>query len=322
MNILVFGATGFIGGHLVKKLAALGHRVSCIDVNGALAKQILPKNVTFHCCHCGLQSSIQSVLKNGNIELVIQCGGVSSVPNSVIDPTACYTSNAVGNMFLVDAMLKESVEKFMYLSSAAVFGEVDRMPIADHTVRCPISPLGNAQLFVENMLESYRVSHGLTYAIIRASNVTGMSEMENDYFIKNLGSGLIPEILRHIAGENDAVHIFGTTYDTIDATAERDYIHVDDLCNACANAIPKLGVRGEGMAFNVGSGRKYSVREVIAIAENTFGVKIKTIDWKQRLGDPSRAYFNVSRARNELEWYPKYDSMELILETMKISKSA
>jgi UDP-glucose 4-epimerase len=213
-------------------------------------------------------------------------------------------------------MAKESIGKFIYVSSPAVFGDADRMPITSTTAKAPISPLGNSQLFVENALESYRVAHGLTYAIVRASNVTGMSEVENDHFVQNLGPGLIAEILRQIIGQIDAVTIFGTTYDTVDSTAERDYMHVDDLCTACANVIPKLSVRGDGMEFNVGSGRKYSVREVIAAMGNTFGVRVETDEWQPRPGDPARAYFDINHARNALEWAPKYDSLELILKTM------
>ncbi|MDR2737636.1 MAG: NAD-dependent epimerase/dehydratase family protein [Puniceicoccales bacterium] len=316
MNILVLGAAGFVGSHLVKKLSTLGHRVSAVDIDNARAKQVLGKNIPFYCCNYGVQSAMQSVLKKENVELIVQCAGISDIAYSVANPTECYASNAIGNIFLLDFMVKGSVGKFLYMSSASVFGEIDRMPITPNSVRCPISPLGNAQLFIENALESYRTSHGLTYAVVRGSNVTGMSEIENEYFVKNQGSGLISEILRYIVGESEAVNIFGTTYDTIDTTAERDYIHVDDLCNACLNVIAKLSVRGEGMVFNVGSGRKYSVREVITTAENIFGVKIKTVDFPQRVGDPSRAYFDINETRNRLEWFPKYDSLELIFGTM------
>jgi len=183
-----------------------------------------------------------------------------------------YTNNTLCNVFRLDSLLKENVGKFIYVSSVAVFGEADRMPITHQTVRCPMSPLGNAQLFVENMLESFKVSYGLTYAIVRASNVTGMSDVENEYFIQNLRDGLVLHIIKQFFGETDAVNIFGTSYDTIDFTAERDYLHVDDFCNACVNVLPKLLVRGEGVTYNLGSGKKYSVKEVIIITGQVFGV--------------------------------------------------
>jgi UDP-glucose 4-epimerase len=316
MNVLVLGAAGFIGSHLIRKLVADGHRVSAVDVNGALAKRTITKNVPFYCRNFGIRDPMIDVLKRENAELVVQCAGTSVIPDSVSDPTTCYATNAIGNTFLLDLLVSESVKKIIYLSSAAVFGEVDKMPITDNTVRQPINSLGNAQLFVENALESYRISHGLTYAIIRASNVTGMSEVENDHFVKNLGEGLIPTILRQITGQIGAVDVFGTNYHTVDGTAERDYIHVDDLCNACACVIPKMWEKGYGMAFNVGSGRKYSVREVISIAESIFGVKVSTEDRPRRTGDASRAYFDIYHTRNVLEWAPKYDSMELIFKTI------
>lgn len=316
MNILVIGAAGFVGSHLVKRLSTLGYHISGIDIDNVRAKQVLTSNIPFYYCDFGVQSSLQSILGRERVELVIQCAGKSIVEDSVADPMAYYTNNVLCNIFLLDTLLKSNITKIVYVSSAAVFGEVEKMPITQQTIRNPISPLGHTQLFVENMLESFRISHGLTYAIVRASNITGMGEIENEYFKQNLGAGLISNILRYILGQMDMVNIFGTSCDTIDLTAERDYIHVDDFCNACANVIPKLSIRGEGTAYNVGSGKKYSVKEVIAMAEHLFGVAIRTAEKPSRIGDPSRLYFNINKTRDELDWYPKYDSLELILKTM------
>ncbi|MDR2776446.1 MAG: NAD-dependent epimerase/dehydratase family protein [Puniceicoccales bacterium] len=316
MSILVIGAAGFVGSHLVKKLGALGHRVCGIDIDNGRAKQVLASNIPFYCYDFGSQSSLHDVFRRENVEMVIQCAGKSIVENSVTDPMSYYTNNVLCNVFLLDTLLKSNITKMVYVSSAAVFGEIEKMPITQQTIRNPISPLGNAQLFVENMLESFRISHGLTYTIVRASNITGMSEVENEYFIQNLGTGLIPNLLRYILGQIDSVNIFGTSHETIDLTAERDYIHVDDFCSACVNVIPKLSVRGEGMAYNVGSGKKYSVREVITTVEQLFGIKIKTAEGPSRVGDPSRLYFDINKTRSELDWYPKYDSLELVFKTM------
>jgi UDP-glucose 4-epimerase len=316
MRVLVIGAAGFIGSHLVKKLEAMGHRVVGVDIDGTRARQVLSKSVSFHCHDFGTQFAMQNLIKTENIEMIIQCAGTPIVEKTVLDPVVCYTKNVMCNIFLFDVLLKSSVTKFVYVSSASVFGETDKMPITNHTIRTPINALGYAQLFMENALESLRVSHGLTYAVARASNITGMSEMENEYFVKSIGSGLIPEIIRQILGQVDAVRILGTSYETVDNTAERDYIHVDDFCDACVNILPKLAVCGEGLIYNIGSGRKYSVREVIATAEKVFCVKINTVDASPRVGDPSRLYFDIEKARNELEWSPKYDSLEKILQTM------
>jgi UDP-glucose 4-epimerase len=315
MSVLVIGAAGFVGSHLAKVLISSGYRVCGIDTNAERAKAVLPSGVSFHCCDFAMQLSVADILRRENVDTVIQCAGNIPVERSVATPIDCSTNNAVGNLFFLDVLLKNFVGKFAYVSSASVFGEVDRMPITEQTVRLPISPLGNSQLFVENTLESLRISNGLTYAILRASNVTGLSDVENEYFVKNVGTGLIPTILDQIIGKIDAVPIFGTSYDTLDRTPERDYIHVDDFCSACVNVLSKLAVRGEGMAYNIGSGRKYSVKEVIAEAEKIFGVKISTKDFPSRVGDPSRSYFDISKARNELDWSPKYESIDKILKT-------
>jgi UDP-glucose 4-epimerase len=316
MNVLVVGAAGFIGSHLVKKLVAMGNRVVGIDVDGTRARKVLDRNVTFYPYDFGTQFSMADLLRKENVEVIVQCAGNSIVEKSVLDPIGCYTNGVLGNVFLMDVVLRSSVKKFVYVSSASVYGEADRMPITDVTVRVPISPLGETQLFVENMLESLRISKGLCYAIVRASNVAGLGEAENDYFVKNLGHGLIPDTMRQIIGEIKAVNVFGTTYGTVDSTAERDYIHVDDFCNACAIVATKPAARGEGASYNVGSGKQSSVREVIAAAEKAFGVKIATMDCPQRVGDPSRLYFDTTRTRNELNWSPKYVTIGQIMDTL------
>jgi UDP-glucose 4-epimerase len=316
MNILVIGAAGFMGSHLVKKLRALGHRVSAVDVNATAAGKTLDKEIPFHCHDFGTQFAMADVLRKENVEVVVQCAGDSLVDQSVLYPMRSYSNGVMGNIFLMDVILRSSVRKFVYVSSAAVYGEAERMPITDHTVRVPISPLGEAQLFVERMLESLHVAKGLSYAIVRASNIAGLGEIERDYFVQNIGHGLIPSIIGQILGKTDVVNVFGTNHDTVDGTAERDYVHIDDFCDACATVAAKPAAGGEGICYNVGSGKKYSVKEVVAAAEKIFGVKIATADFPQRVGDPSRAYFDTTRTRNELNWSPKYGTMELILGTM------
>ncbi|MDR1401702.1 MAG: NAD-dependent epimerase/dehydratase family protein [Puniceicoccales bacterium] len=317
MNVLVLGATGFVGSHLVKKLNSMGYRVSAVDSDAERAKFVLGKNIPFYRCDFGMQLEVDDILKRTSSDIVIQCSGIDSSERYMADPMSCYVSNVTGNIFLLDVLLKKSIGKFIYISSASVFGEVDRMPITENTIRLPISPLGSSQLFIENMLESLRISHGLSYAVLRVSNVAGMSEMENEFFTENIeGSRLVTNVMKQILGKVDAVNIFGTSYNTLDNTAERDYIHIDDFCTACANVLPKLAVRGEGMAYNIGSGKKYSVREVIETAGKVFGVKINTVESTPRSGDSSRLYFDISKARNELDWSPKYDSLEQIFNTL------
>lgn len=314
MNILVIGGNGYVGRHLAASIKKYGHRVSIVDKQDV---RELPKTgYSIHIGDFGDMRFMRDVLRKEHAELVIHAGGLSRVDESVAMPMSYYTNNVVGNVFLMNTLLSHNIKKFVYVSSAAVFGEQDKLPVTKFSLRNPISPLGHSQMLFESMLESFRLTHGISYAVMRASNLAGLSEKEDQYFISNLGVGLIPSIMEYALGKREQVDIYGTAYGTIDGTSARDYLHVDDFCEACVNVLPNLEVRREKQIFNVGLGKAYSVKEVLACAEEVIGKSIAVKEFPDREGDPSRVYFDVFPAHITLDWRPQYESLKEILTSI------
>jgi UDP-glucose 4-epimerase len=311
MNVLVLGGSGYVGYHLIKALKRSGYRVSAVDL--VQVPTLLDQSVAYYKGDFGDMKFMHDVLRNESVELLIQAAGFSRIDESIAMPMKYYTNNVVANVFLLNMLLDHNVKKIIHVSSAAVFGQQDKLPITDHSIGMPISPLGHAQLLFEEMLESFRLTHGISYAVMRASNLTGLSDSEHEHFVGNLGVGLIPSIVECALGKREKVGIYGTSYPTIDGTASRDYLHIDDFCEACLNVIPHLEVRRERQVFNVGFGKAFSVREVIGCAEEVIGKRIDTEEFPGREGDADRVYFDIFGTCTSLDWRPKYTSLKDII---------
>ena len=317
MNILVVGAAGFVGSHLVKHMRSAGHNVVGLDIDGVRQDKIFEKTIPTYCCDFGSQSMVQSILQRHHIDIVVQCGGHTPYVANGIHPSKLYTNDVICNLFFLDTLIKSGIKKFIFLSSQEVFGMQSVMPISSNACTMPVSALGNAQLFVENALESFRNSDNISYAIIRCAEITGLSEVEYPFFVDNLSKGRIAQIVRYICGKVSQIELNVLTDQTVDGSIERDYVHIDDFCTACMNILPMLVVNGESFVYNVGMGNKYSMKEVIMMAEETFGVSID-IPYSPIADDVApRAYFDVFKTRNDLQWSPKYDTLEKIFDTYK-----
>ncbi|MDR0680027.1 MAG: UDP-glucose 4-epimerase GalE [Puniceicoccales bacterium] len=311
MNILVIGGSGYVGYHLVKALESRGHRISVIDL--VQIPTLLDSSISFYEGDAGNIGFVSDVLRRESIEMVIHAAGLSRVDEAVAIPMRYYSNNVIGSVFLLNALLAHNVKKIIYVSSAAVFGAQEKLPITDATNRIPINPLGYSQLFFEEMLESLRLTYGISYAIMRAPNLAGLSEKEHKHFVENLGVGLIPSIIECALGKREKIDVYGTSYPTIDGTASRDYLHVDDFCDACLNVMSHLEVRCEKQIFNVGLGKAISVKEVISCAQEVMGKTIATEDFPEREGDPDRIYFDTFGTRTALDWHPKYETLKDII---------
>ena len=259
---------------------------------------------------------ISNVIKEHDVHAVIHFAASLLVGESMNQPQKYFWNNVVNTLKLLDAMLATGVKHIVFSSSAAVYGTPEKVPIPeDHPLR-PINPYGETKLIMERALHWYGVAYGLRSAALRYFNAAGadpQSEIGEDH---NPETHLIPLIVRATLGLIPFVEIYGTDYPTPDGTAIRDYIHVTDLADAHVLALRYLMEGGESVALNLGTGRGFSVREVVAAVERSSGGRKTPIrDAPRRTGDPPSLVADPGRAADLLGWRPQYSDLDTIVQT-------
>ena len=248
------------------------------------------------------------------IDGVMHFASFIEVGESVLKPSKYYRNNFANTINLLDSMVENKVNFFIFSSSAAIFGDPQYVPIDEQHPKVPVNPYGRSKLMVEEMLEDYRKAYGINYACLRYFNAAG-SDPENELGERhNPESHLIPLVLKVAAGYEESIPLFGSDYDTPDGSCIRDYVHVNDLCSAHLLALEKLRGGDESLHYNLGNGSGYSVREVIAISEQVCGCKIPIVLVARRAGDPAVLVSDSSKARSELGWKPVYSDLSIIIK--------
>ena len=302
MRILVTGGAGYIGSHMVKLLAARGDEVTVLDdlstghadavrwgtlVRGDIA------DVSF----------VLRLFKERGIEAVIHFAAASLVGESIADPLKYYTRNIGASIALVRAMREAGVDKIVFSSTAAVYGNPQRLPIDEDHARAPLNPYGSTKLAIERMLAECSAAHGLRAAALRYFNAAGAEAEAGLGERHDPETHLIPLVLR-AAAKGTAVSVFGNDYPTRDGTCVRDYVHVADLCVAHLRALEWLAGEARYDCFNLGNGEGFTVLEVIEAARRVTGKTIKTLDAQRRAGDPPSLVADAGKARRVLGWQP------------------
>lgn len=313
MKVLVVGGAGYIGSHMVKVLAAAGHQVVTLDnlsqgyrdavLYGELIEADLADKV-----------ALDRILAGGAFDAVMHFASFIQVGESVTEPAKYYENNVTHTQNLLDAMLRNGVNHFIFSSTAAIFGEPEYTPIDEAHPARPINPYGRSKWFVEQMLEDYDRAYGLKAVCLRYFNAAGADpdgEMGERHVPE---THLIPLILQAASGRRDSIRVFGRDYPTQDGTCIRDYIHVTDLCDAHLLAIEKLLTSGESARYNLGNGSGFSVQEVIDSVSRVTGRGIKVVDDERRDGDPAVLVADSRRAREALGWRPRYAELDTIVE--------
>jgi UDP-glucose 4-epimerase len=237
------------------------------------------------------------------------------VGESFSDPAGYYVNNVVNTLNLLNAMRENGVEKFIFSSSAAVYGDPVQIPITEGHQLMPINPYGRTKKMVEDMLADYSAAYGLRYAALRYFNAAGAdSECEIGEWHEP-ETHLIPLVLDAALGVRKNIQIYGSDYDTQDGTCVRDYIHVTDLADAHIRALERLLGGGESAVFNLGNGKGFSVREVIDAAGKATGRKIPVADAPRRAGDPAVLIADAKKAEAVLGWRPQYPGLDAIIGT-------
>lgn len=313
MRILVVGGAGYIGSHAVRRLLAEGHEVRvldnlCLGHEGAVPPGLLVRG------DLADPPGLVGVLKGHAIEAVMHFAAYASVPESVADPAKYYRNNVVGTLNLLDAMREAGTGKVVFSSTAAVYGEVETMPITEATPKAPINPYGFTKLAIERALADYASAYGLGFAVLRYFNACGASEDASIGEDHTPETHIIPLILQVALGQRPEIAIFGDDYPTPDGTCVRDFIHVEDLADAHLRVLDHI-VSGRGLTYNVGTGRGYSVREVVDAAREVTGHPIPAVIKPRRPGDPPVLVASSDALRRETGWSPRWPTIEAIVRS-------
>ena len=313
MSILLPGGAGFIGSHTAVELLNAGKEVIIIDnfsnskpeVLEAI-KKITGKDFKFYNIDYMDREKLEKVFEENEIEAVLNFAGYKAVGESVKEPIKYYTNNISGALVLLDTMKKYGVKKFIFSSSATVYGEPEKMPITEECkTGGTTNPYGTTKLFIEQILKDiYASDNTWDICILRYFNPIGAHESgllgEDPQGIPN---NLMPYIVRVAAGELKELSVFGNDYKTHDGTGVRDYIHVVDLAKGHVLALNKLGKEGQGLyIYNLGTGTGYSVLDIVKAFEKATGVKVPYKIAPRRPGDIAMCYADPTKAYNELGW--------------------
>ncbi|MGJ3242874.1 MAG: UDP-glucose 4-epimerase GalE [Opitutales bacterium] len=315
MKVLVVGGAGYIGSHCVRQLVQAGHQPVVLDNEVFGHRGAVAPDIPYHTGDLGDPEVVKPILRDEGIELVMHFAAFAYVGESVTDPLKYYRNNLIATIHLIQAMLDEGVKRFVFSSTCATYGVPETLPITEDTPQVPINPYGQTKLDVENVLKAVAHAHGLSFAAFRYFNAAGAAEDGSIGEDHDPETHLIPLAIAAAQGIRPALKIFGTDYDTPDGTCLRDYVHVDDLARAHIAVFDKLAEPGTALFYNLGTGRPYSVREVIAAVENASGLTVPTEEADRRPGDPPALYADNTRAVRDLSWSLRFPDLDSIVET-------
>jgi len=314
MKILVVGGAGYIGSHMVKWLLSCGHDVTTFD-NLSKGYRDAVKGGEFIEGELGNAKQLERLFKAQSFDAVMHFASFIEVGESVREPAKYYQNNVTNTQNLLDAMVDHGVNHFIFSSTAAIFGEPQYTPIDEPHPKSPINPYGKSKLMVEQILEDYDKAYGLKSVALRYFNAAG-ADAEGELGERhNPETHLIPLVLQTASGRRDSISVFGNDYDTPDGTCVRDYIHVQDLCDAHMLALQKMMKSGKSDQYNLGNGQGFSVQQVIECVGEVTGCDIPVRIEARRAGDPAVLVADATRARHELGWISRLSSLEKIVET-------
>ncbi len=313
LKILVTGGAGYIGSHVVRQLAEAGYKVVVYDNLSTGFPESLINGEELIKGDLADTDTLRKAFEAYKFETVFHFAASIVAPESVEQPLKYYINNTCNTIRLLDAAVRYGVKRFIFSSTAAVYGLPEQGTATETTPTKPINPYGQAKLMSENVLQDAARAYGIKYMILRYFNVAGADcQLRMGQRTPN-ATHLIKVCCQAALGRRDSVSIYGTDYPTPDATGIRDYIHVEDLAAAHIDALRCLETGGESRIFNVGYGRGSSVREVISAVRRISGVDFKVVESGRRPGDPAMLVAEAERIRKELRWQPLYQDLDKIV---------
>jgi len=315
MKILVLGGAGYIGSHTAYELVERGEEVIIVDnLETGFIEAVHPK-ARFYLGDIRDRSFIDSVFDREEIDAVIHFAANSLVGESMVNPLKYYDNNMGGTKVLLESMVAHKIDKIVFSSTAATYGEPEKVPILETDKTEPTNTYGETKLAMEKMFKWTGKAHGLRYVSLRYFNASGAHKSGQIGEAHNPETHLIPLILQVPNKQRASISIFGDDYNTKDGTNIRDYIHVTDLAQAHILAVDYLMKGNESNIFNLGSGVGFTVKEVIETARKVTGDPIKTEIVPRRAGDPAVLIASSDKAKSILGWKPEYADIEYIISS-------
>jgi UDP-glucose 4-epimerase len=312
VKILVTGGAGYIGGTVTRLLLERGHSVVVYDNLCHAQRSMVPAGATFVEGDVADSKRLDELFSGGSFAGVMHFAALIEAGESMRQPEVYFRNNTAATLSLLEAMVRNNLDKLVFSSTAAVYGEPVRTPIAEDAALLPTNAYGESKLLVEQMLSWIHRVHGLRYASLRYFNVAGAIPGRGEAHEPE--SHLIPLILDVAIGRRDSIKTFGQDYPTPDGTGVRDYIHVQDLAEAHLLAFQALDKR-DRMIYNLGNGQGFSVRQVVESARRVTGHPIPVEELPRRAGDPAVLIASSAKIENELGWKPKYTQLDDIVRS-------
>ncbi len=314
MKILVTGGAGYIGSHVVKMLGEKGHEIAVYDnlSTGHDWALLYGKLVRGDLADAAL---LKRTINDFRPDAVIHFAASIQVEESVRKPLLYYRNNVANTFNLLDALVEAGVRRFIYSSTAAVYGIPEKMPVDEETPLAPINPYGASKVMIERTLKDLSAATDFTYVALRYFNVAGADPGGRIGQAYKEATHLITRALKTAKGESEKLTIFGTDYPTPDGTCVRDYIHVEDLADAHLRALDYLKETGNSSCMNCGYGHGFSVREVVDAAKRATGVDFKVEEAGRRPGDPPALIADSGLLRRQTGWQPRHDDLAFIIKT-------
>ena len=315
MDVLVTGGAGFIGSHTVDLLISGGYQVTVLDSLEKGHREAVHPDAAFVQSDCGDQKLLDQLFASTRFDAVLHFAAFIEAGESMVDPGRFFVNNTSKALVLLDRMAAHSIKRFIFSSTAATYGDPEYTPIDEAPPKNPTNTYGYTKLLVEGALAWMHKLHGMSCVSLRYFNAAGCSEhLGEDH---NPETHLIPLVLDVALGKRPSIKLFGADYPTPDGTCIRDYIHVEDLALAHVLALKKIldDKSAQKLAYNLGNGQGYSVRQVIDVARQVTGHSIPIIEEPRRPGDPAVLIASSEKIKGELGWNPKYPGLFDIIKS-------
>jgi UDP-glucose 4-epimerase len=312
MRVVATGGAGYIGATTVQSLIESGHEVVVFDNLAKGHAQAIPDSVRLVQGDIGDRAAVDALFREHRPEAVLHFAAWIEAGESMLVPEKYFRNNSASTLTLLESMMANGVNKLIFSSTAALYGEPQRIPIQEDDLLKPTNTYGESKLLVERMLAWFHRIHGFRYASLRYFNAAGSNGRSGE--LHEPESHLILLVLQVASGKREHISIYGTDYPTGDGTCIRDYIHVSDLADAHVLALEALD-NNDVMIYNLGNGAGFSVREVIESARQVTGEAIKAVEAARRPGDPAVLVASSDKIRRELNWRPKYPDLETIVSS-------